>query len=323
MYKNRLKFISSSLYGYNYTKCTMEQYFSDATYYIEGQIEFQNRFPTDIIPCPVYIVGEALQFGATQKVKALTAPTIWKYSDEVKRVSIDEPLNLEHDYFEYMFKCCEGLKLNFPDKQLLAFISSPLDFGIMVFGLPKWLEMLLFEEDLFFKWLKKFIDYHNEYKNALVHNGVNYIAISNVFINNKIISLMIIKEKIIPFLNEHNDPQIKTIIHSSFMPLTATIKCLEDLDTGSGYVINESDDITEVANLLNSDKLLVGNIGSEYIYKKTPETIINKTYDVLSKTHDIERFVLATTGADLALDTSEEQIYSIYKGIERYEEDYK
>jgi len=323
MYKKRPLFISSSLYGSTYTKCNMEAYYSNPTNYVEGQLGFQNDFETDIIPLPTYIIGEALQFGARQKIKTMTAPTIWQYADEARNVSIKDELNFSHYYYDYMFSCGEELNYIFPDKEILAFISSPLDFGVMIFGLPKWLEMLLFEEEVFFEWLKRFIDYHNEYKKRLAATGVGFLCVSNVFLNNKIVNRKIIINKILPFLNQHLDESVPSIIHSSFMPLTATINCLEGLTSSIGYVVNESDKIVDIGKSIKEEKLLIGNIGSEYMYKRTPDTIERKTVEVLEDTSDVNQFILATTGADLDLRTSHDQIKGIYRGLNRYEEKYR
>ena len=314
-------FINSSLYGLNFVDASPAQIYTDPKIYVEGQLGFQEKYPTDMVPCPVYLVGESLQYGSVVKVQNETAPILKKtYYEGSGKMPLAIP-NFSSPFYDYFFETVALMKKEMPDKYLLAFVTSPVDYGIMVFGTIKWLDMLLFERELYDYWLHAFTVYHNKFKEILVGMGVDRLITSNVFMNNRIIPDKLIGGHIIPKLNEWIDPSYPTIIHATFMPVLECVKRLESLDSSWGYVLDESDDLSEVVDYLSKPKIIAGNLGSEYIYKKTPATIEKMVYKALTSMKRYDKYVLSTSGADMNLKTSNEQLLSIYRGIERYEAD--
>jgi len=311
-------FINSSLYGINYLNCSVDALYSDPTLYVEGQKRFQERFTTDIVPNPVYLVGEALQFGTTQKIQERTAPVLKNTYYEATGKMPGLKSSFDHPFYGYYLEASRLMKEAFPNKQLAAFVTSPVDYGIMVFGTLKWIDMLLFDKRTFDEWLEAFADYHNKFKKTLAQCGVDIFITSNVFLNNLIIPDEMITRTLIPHLNTLIDPNYPAIIHSTFMPVTECVKRLEGLKSGMGYLLGEQDDFGQMRQMVSGRKMLVGNLGSEYLFKKTPETIERKVASIMAEMKDDENFILSTSGADLNLATTEQQLSSIYRGIEYY-----
>ena len=320
---NRRVFIGSSFYGINYVNATPERYFSNPALYLEAQKRFQERFPVDIISCPVSLAGEFAQYGAEIRYQKTTAPIIKQTPYERGfNSSRWRNLDMNSEYYAYMCRSTSKLRGYFSDKPILANVISPVDYGLMIYGMDQWIQMLLFDKNQFYEELAGFIRIHDRFKRALKQAGADLMVMTNVMMNNRIISDRIIHGEILPFLKEHMDQTIPLLIHSTFMPIEESIKNLNELESTSGYVINGRDLLSSINNKVNSESLIAGNFGSENLYRKSPETIEKRTYSLMSEMSDREKFIVSTAGADLNLETTEEQVHAIFKGVKRYENEF-
>jgi uroporphyrinogen-III decarboxylase len=323
MIANRPLFICSSFYGLKYTNATPEEYYNSPRLYLDAQIHFQKLYPTDIIPSPVFIIGEAQQFGSTINFINATGPSLKNAAYDLNpNIKLIDP-STETKYHEYLYNTNNLLKKTFPEKSILSFIISPIDFGIIIFGILKWIDMYVFERELFFHWLKKFIDYNYRFSKQLMESGTELLVLSNIFLNNRILPEEKIKNDIVPFLEKNTPKEIKYIIHSSFMPVSESIKYLETLHYTRGYIMEIRDKTDSIIKQVDQQKILAGKVNADFMFKKFPSTISRSVVKVLEEMEGRENFILATTGSDLNIATTDEQIKAIYKGAALYEKRFR
>ena len=96
------------------------------------------------------------------------------------------------------------------------------------------------------------------------------------------------------------------------MPLLAIWK---ELPHVVGYFMDARDDLPDARILVGPDPLLFGNLNGPALTTPSAHTVQQQALEILLRMRDDPRFILGTSGADIPLDTPEENILAIPRAI--------
>ncbi|PLX19954.1 MAG: hypothetical protein C0601_00615 [Candidatus Muiribacterium halophilum] len=312
--------LTLSLFGKKYVGADSEKYFSDKDLYIEGQINIAKKIDPDVMFTPFAYAREAESFGGdviylddgTPNVKRFACADCKKLDD----FELKEPM--DYKVHRYNLDCCKGMvdQLN-GEKPVAAILLSPMELPILICSLEKWLECLLFEEDIYQRTIEKTTRFFKEYIKQMADAGASFAVLPMVFSNPWIVNIKIIRSKVLPVLEEaFKDSPIPVILHHGGAKMSHFLPILKDISNVAGFVLDSEDDPILAREEVGPDKVLIGNIDGPTLWKYTTENIEGKLKDLLKKIQKDKLFIPGTSGPDILTKTSEKNLKIFKKVLE-------
>jgi uroporphyrinogen decarboxylase len=310
-----------SLYGARLTGCPLDKYYRDADLYVAGQSAVRETFKPDILFTPFALALEGEAFGSKARFFDYQPPNIVKPAvvsvSEALKLSvpdIDTSLNLL-----YIREATRKLfSLYGKEVPIAGILLSPADIPALITGIGPWLETLLFEPDTAKRFLEKTAEFFIKWGNTLLSDGANFIAIPGVFSNPGVIGIKVVKEIILPLYKEvFAEIKGPIVMHHGGNPIVPFLEYYSSLPNVLVFVIDPKDSFQE-ARIKASDKILIGNINGTGLNSMNPDEIIQYCLTILQDRKNDNKFILATSYADIPYDTPPENILSIHKAVETF-----
>lgn len=303
-----------SLYGAKLTGCPLERYYSNAEEYVKGQIAVRETFEPDMLFSPFYYSGIGEAFGG--KITFLPS-----YSPNLKRPAVNSAeamLTLEnpdvdnHPRLLFMRESTKQLASKYGGEvPIIAVMPGPVDLPPLVMGFEAWMETLLFNNDLAKEITQMSTDFFKNWANTLITDGANVIVITTIF-NADMVTSEMVKDIAVPSYNESfKDIKGPIILHHTGARILPFLEHYTSLPNVIGYAVGPQDSLYESRMKIGPDKVLLGNISGPTLNKKTPAEIRAKCDEILDDRMNDPHFILATSGADVTMDTPKENIQTI------------
>ena len=311
--------LTLSLYGAKLINCPLEEYYSSAKAYAQGQQAVRELFKPDIMLAPFSFPLLGGPFGSEILFFENHPPNLI-------RPAIDDPNDIEQlempdiDSEPMLCYIRESLREMVSDAKgeypVAPSALTPIDLPIMILGIETWLETVLFNHTLTQKILEFTSDFFLRWTNALFDDGAACIILPAPFANLRIVTRKFLTETAISNLNE-SFAQCKgpLIMHHGGVSYIDTLKYINCLPNTIGYCVGKEDDLAESREIIGSDSLLLGNIDGPSLHKRKPEDIYNQTSKIINSRIEDKHFILSSSAADIDLETPPENIHAIIQAV--------
>jgi uroporphyrinogen decarboxylase len=312
-----------SLYGRKYAGCSPEEYYSDAEKYAAGQKTVAEIFQPDILfaPFALSLLGKA--FGGEVHYLEGQAPNLKMpgMRDISEFNSSQMPDINSCPELVYIRDSVKILAEEYKEKIPVAAVTlSPFDLPIMIFGLDRWLEMVLFDTDYMQQVLDNTLPFFIEWVNSLFADGACAVVLPAAFSCPAVISVDIALQKVLPVYNEaFSQLEGPVILHhggSVLYPFADYLKALPD--NVVGYVPGESENLTDFRKKLNGSTVLFAGLEGPSLNAVSPDEVFKRCTGILETVKDDPCFILATCCADIPLNTDEEVIHALRRSVEEF-----
>jgi len=196
---------------------------------------------------------------------------------------------------------------------------SPVDLPAIIIGMEGWLNTLLFEEREANLILESMIPFFVNSANAFLEAGAHLLILPLAFCNPHIVTRSMVEKIMIPVLKEaFQQVQGPIVLHHVGLPLSPFLEPLKDLPNVVGYALDSTDSFSKARQTLGAAPVLLGNIDGPTLNRQSPEDIMARCQRVYENRKNDRHFILATSGADIPLQTPEENIHALVKSASVY-----
>ncbi len=307
-----------SLYGAGIINAPLKEYYSNSDLYYEGQCAAYETFKPDFIYAPFSVPLLGAAFGSELKYFEDFPPNLRKpaFSDPGDILKLPPPKVENFPQLNYFLDIVRKLSSKYSNQVPVSAITlSPVDLPIVLFGLDKWLEIVLFDKEATKKVLDYTIPFCLDFNASLLENGATFLVIPPVFLNPSIVTKEIV-ERFLPIINTFNSETKGYIInHSGGTKYLPFLELYKDSPNTIAYVVSANEDLKIARNKLGPNKVLAGNIDGPELINLSSEKIYNKTIDILDQMQDDPYFIFATSNADIPIKTPIEKIKMIKEAI--------
>lgn len=300
-----------SLYGAKLINCDLEIYYNDPQKYFDGQKAIVEKFHPDLLISPLAVTKESEAFGSQLKYYKNGPPNIKRraYKKVEDFASLEIP-SLEAKQFTYILDSI-GLMAD-AYKGIIPIGGvwlDPFDMLANIAGPELFMELMLFNEDLFNEVVEKLRLFSIDYANKMLERGADFIIVFASLCNTAMITDQMAREIITPVL-ETTFSAIKgsVIIHHGGYRISPFIPIYRDITNVVGFVIDKADDLIESYDACLDHQMIIGNLSGATMDYLSPKQINEIAVLSLNKMKDRKRFILFTSAADVPLSTEEDQV---------------
>lgn len=310
-----------SLYGAGLIDCPLEEYYSIASHYVEGQLAVRETFAPDVFFVPFLLTAEGEAFGSQLTLRRNNPPIfeqpVLKAGDAWDKLPIPDVDSSPRLIFirEALRRLVREARGEVP---VVAFALSPADLPIMLLGLEPWLKTVLFDEAK----ARQLIDvtqvFFIRWTRALFQDGAAMVVVPQAFTNPLIVTADIAKRLSIPALKEAlTQVNGHFILHNVGQPILPFLELYRDAAIGNviGYVLDPADSFAGARAMLGPEPVLMGNFDGPSLNTRTAKAVSEACISLLHDRRDDPSFILATSGPDVPLGTPSENILAMVEAV--------
>ena len=312
----------TSLYGAGLISCALNEYFVNPKKYLQGQMAVTDSIEPDILFTPFALVLEAKAFGSKTTFFEKNPPNLVVPSisgiDGISGLALP---NIEKSPdLMYLVESTRLLSEQYKNQiPVAAIVNAPTELPALIMGIENWIDTLLFHPQEALQLMELTSAHFVNFANTLLSAGATCIVAPASFSNPTIITYQIAKNVLVPQMRiqfaKINGP---IVFHHGGARLLPFLDLLQNMPNVIGYVLDPRDNFTDVRTIIGKDPLVMGNFNGPLLLKsnaKTVETICTTLLE--SMKHD-DKFVLATSNADIPFDTPLDNLKTISKTIKNY-----
>lgn len=307
--------LTLSLYGARLIDAPLDRYYADPALYAEGQARVAELIAPDIIFAPFVLPREAEAFGAELAVHATGPPTVRRHPFRSPRdaASLAPPPIDRTPSLSYLCESVRRLGDRFGGSvPLVGILTAPVDLPAMLMGLEGWLETLLFEPELAERVLAATTEHFVAMAEALAAAGAGCIAIPLMLCNPRLVTPAVISRLIVPPLERaFARVGLPLIIHHGGNPAAPLLPLVAGLPHVAGFAIGPGDSFAEARRIVGEKPVLLGNLNGAVLNRIPPDRARARAGEILDDRCDDRHFVLASSSADVPLDTPLETLLAI------------
>ncbi len=314
--------LTLSLYGARLTGCPLTEYYRHPEHYAEGQEAVLNLCAPDILFSPFALTLEAEAFGSELKFFSTSPPNIRKpavrSADEF--IALPLPDVDSHPSLLYLRECVRHLAKKHHNKTpICGIMTASVDVPAIIMGIEMWIETLLFAPEKATIILGKTHAHFVRMANALLADGANFIGLTTVCTNPRILFPKIIDTVILPALKRSfQEVQGPIVFHHGGNPMVPLLKNYLALPNVVAFLIDHRDSLGEARNILGADRLLLGNLDGPTLSRKPVDKVLEKVDRILDDRKDDPYFIFSTSAADIPFDTPPELLQAISEKIRTF-----
>ena len=312
-----------SMYGARLTGCPLSQYYTDPSAYARGQAAVREIFQPDFLFSPFICVAEGEAFGSKAKYFTDQPPNLMQPAIR----SIEEISNLtlpdvdSHPRLVYIREALRLLKASYSeDVTVASILLSPVDLPLMIMGIEGWLETVLFDDDGVKRMLDVTIPFFFKWASALVSEDADFLVMPAAFLNPSIVTQEIVEKFALPVLRKvFSEVLCPIVIHHAGSQFVKFLGTFLGLPNVVGFVLDYRDNFSAARKKIGQNFILMGGLDGPNIGKLSPEELEKRCMTLLENSRDDSRFILGTSGPDIAFDTPPENIHAIRRAVERFD----
>ncbi len=312
-------FINASLYGSKLTGVGLEEHYTQAHLYAEGQMAIRETFSPDLLISPFFVpaIGEA--FGSRVSQRKQQAPNISVYAAASAEAALKLPLPDvdSHPRLVYLRETIRILaKAYAGEVPIFGVLVSPSDIPPLVIGLEAWLDALLFQPEVAQALLDRLTPFFVDLGKAMLSDGATGLALTANLANGFIVTDAVAETLTLPTLKralaELPGP---VILHHGGCPLVDQLARFKGLPNVVAYVLDVDEDLGRARQNLGPGPIVMGNLNGPGLLNHTPDEIQALCDRAFTQKGDDRQFILATCSADIQLDTPPECLAAITEAV--------
>jgi uroporphyrinogen decarboxylase len=310
-----------SLYGAGLIDCPLEEYYTNAGRYVEGQLAVRETFAPDVLSVPFLLTAEGEAFGSQLTLRRDNPPIferpVLKADDAWDKLPIPDVDSSPRLVFirEALRRLVREARGEVP---VVAFALSPADLPIMLLGLEPWLKTVLFNETKARQLIDVTLSFFIRWTSALFQDGAAMVVIPQAFTNPLIVTVDIAKRLSIPALKKalaHVNGHF--VLHNVGQPILPFLELYRDAAIGKviGYVLDPADSFARAREILGPEPVLMGNFDAPSLNTRSAKAVSEACTSLLDERRDDPRFILSTAGPDVPLSTPAENILAMVEAV--------
>lgn len=300
-------FLNAGLYGAKLTGAPLRDHYRDPAIYAEGQIAILETFRPDFLISPFVLAGLGEAFGSRLATSIRQPPTVAAFAADSAEAALRLPLP-DVDSHPGILYLRESLRILAGQQggqvPLIGLLVSPPDLPPLIIGLEAWLDALLFQPETAQALLDHLTPFVAALGRAMLADGATGLALTANLANR-----FMVPERVVESLGR---PALKTvlaelpgpvILHHGGCPLLPHLRDFMGHPNVVGYVLDTGENPAEARRVLGPGPLLLGNLSGPDLPELQPEAVALLCDQVLAQRGQDRQFVLATSGADIPLNT--------------------
>ncbi len=316
--------LNASLYGARLTGASLQDHYTRAAIFVEGQKAVHERFQTDFLLSPFYAPALGAAWSSELAFGNTTPPVIRRYgvSNVGDFLHLNQPDVSVLPELVYLQECLQGLSTYSKGQiPVVGLMVSPVDLPALIMGSEAWLDALLFEPELAQKALDHSKRFCLDLANAFARCGAMALCMTCNFANPGMLPWAKAKKLVEGFLRDtlHAFP-CPVVLHHGGFTLNAALREGEFLYQGlpkvAGFYLDGSDDALLLRQTLGSGPLLLGNVEGAVLERMNPGGIHKLVHHWFSKMGADPQAVFATSGPDIPFNTPPENLDALRQALQ-------
>jgi uroporphyrinogen decarboxylase len=299
-------------YGARFIGKSMRTLYSDVTSYVESQMAVQEAFGLDAVLSSFEYSAISEAFGGTVAWFENQTPNMKKpaftSADDALAAPLPNPYSSGR--LPVILEATGRLGEHYKNKvPVFAAVPSPSALCILMLGLEKWLETLLFDEPVADILLKKSEDFFLSWTDALLEQGTTALIMTEPLTSAEIVTRELFKTRIL--LKLHTVlAKVKgpVVFHHSGSRLNHVLDLIPGLPQVAGVAVSSKDQLSHARQLIGPDMLLLGNIDNLSFPNASAAEIKEISMSRLRESAPSGHYILTNSGADIPVTTPPENI---------------
>jgi uroporphyrinogen decarboxylase len=312
----------ATMYGARLISCPLNEYYSSAEKYVQGQQAVADALEPDILFTPFCFVAEAEAFGSTAVYFDKNPPNLKRpaITDFRGIASLTMPDIENHPRLAFIRESTRQLAKDFKDQiPIAAVCNSPVELPAVIMGIENWIDTILFHPAETAAILELTTRYFIDFANALIADGASCIFTTASFSNPSIVTRRMAEETLIPVLrNGFAGVHGPIMFHHGGARLLPFLDLHRDLPNVVGFVLDPRDSFDEARTILGDGPAVLGNLSGPHLLKRSMNAIEERTLQILTNRKNDPKFIFATSNADIPYDTPIENIRIMRKTIHHF-----
>ena len=307
-----------SLYGAKYVGESMERYFHDPHLFAAGVDAVVERLGPDILAIPFSVALQAEAYGMPIRYPANGPPNL-VIPDETTAAAWRQRVEPDPDSSGSLCYLREALELvltrHGSTRTIIAGLAGPLELAVTLVGAEGLMDRLLFRQEEALALLEKTAAHFVRWTNQLFADGLHVAVFVGAFCNAEVLTPSLarfVQPIVAQALAQINGP---VVFHHGGGKLMPLLHIWKDLPHVVGYYMDAREDLPAARALVGDAPLLFGNLNGPALATQSAATVQEQAHALLLRMQDDPRFILGTSGADIPIDTPEENILAIPRAI--------
>ncbi|MBF0552554.1 MAG: uroporphyrinogen decarboxylase family protein, partial [Deltaproteobacteria bacterium] len=312
--------LTLSLYGARLTGCPLREYYTDPAAYVAGQCAVREMFQPDLLFSPFVLTALGEAFGSNVAYFDHYPPNLTRPAARSAEEAAAMPLpDIDtHPRLLFLREAVRRLAARYRGEvPIVGVMVGPGDLPPLIMGLDAWYEALLFNEETARLVLEKSCRFFIDWGNALLADGAAFLALPDVFSNPTVMPRRVVRDLAMPALAaSFGEIRGPIVIHHGGSRLAPFIRDYTGLPNVVGFVVDARDSLAEARQGLGVAPVLLGNIDGPTLHQASPEQLQARCARILADRAQDPHFILATSAADVAWDTSPELIQVVSRMVQ-------
>jgi uroporphyrinogen decarboxylase len=312
-------FLNASLYGARLTGAALDDHYTRAEVYAEGQMAVRETFSPDLLISPFFVpaIGEA--FGSPWRARPNQAPNVVQFVARTAEDMLKLPLPDvdSHPRLLYLRETIRILAMQYEGEvPIFGVLVSPSDIPPLVIGLEAWIDALLFQPDVAQALLDRLTPFFLDLGKAMLSDGATGLALTANLANGYIVTDAVAGGLTLPALKKAlAELPGPVIFHHGGCPLVDQLARFRGLPNVVAYFIDVAEDLGAARRALGPGPIVMGNLNGPGLIDLRPEEVQAKCDLAFAMKGEDRQFILATCSADIQLDTPHECIAAITEAV--------
>lgn len=311
--------LNAGLYGARLTGVPLADHYRDPTRFAEGQMAIRETFSPDLLVSPFMLAGVGAAFGSRMSEPQRNPPNVAAFAAPSAEAALALPLPDvdSHPQVLYLRESVRILARTYAGEvPIIGLLASPLDLPPVIIGLEAWLDALLFQPDAARTLLDHLTPFFVALGRALLADGATALAVTANLASPFMVPEPIARALSRPCLERAlADLPGPVILHHGGCPLLPHLAGFLALPNTVGYVLASGEDPAQARKILGAGPMLLGNLDGPGLSDLTPEAVGERCDRVLAQRGADRQFILATSDADIPLDTPPECLQAITEAV--------
>ena len=312
-------FINASLYGARLTGAHLDDHYTRAEVYAEGQMAVRETFSPDLLISPFFVpaIGEA--FGSTWRARPSQAPNVVQFVARTAEDMLKLPLPDvdSHPRLLYLRETIRILAKKYAGEvPIFGVLVSPSDIPPLVIGLEAWIDALLFEPEVARALIDRLTPFFVDLGKAMLSDGATGLATTANLANGFIVTDTVAETLTLPALKKAlAEIPGPVIFHHGGCPLVGQLARFKSLPNVMAYFVDVGEDLGAARRVLGPGPIVMGNLNGPGLVDLQPEEVQAKCELAFAQRGEDRQFILATCSADIQIDTPAECIAAITEAV--------
>jgi uroporphyrinogen decarboxylase len=312
-------FLNASLYGARLTGAALDDHYTRADLYAEGQMAVRETFHPDLLISPFFVpaIGEA--FGSPWRTGPKQAPNVVKFVAQTAEDMLKLPLPDvdSHPRLLYLRETIRILSKTYAGEvPIFGVLVSPSDIPPLVIGLEAWIDALLFQPEVAQALLDRLTPFFVDLGKAMLSDGATGLALTANLANGFIVTDAVAETLTLPALKKAlTEIPGPVIFHHGGCPLVDQLARFKGLPNVVAYFIDGGEDLGAARRALGPGPIVMGNLNGPGLMDLRPDEVQAQCDRALAQRGEDRQFILSTCSADIQLDTPPECLAAVAEAV--------